>query len=308
MTRRVLPSKPVGRHNRNVRSAVARTGAKRCGARYRCEADAVALVATAANRLDEKARRPRCGQRFRHPVASGCSAVPQPRRHQVGFAKILLAEQGIYRLRIEAAEDLLDEGARMVDETGRAKVGGARLLLVVQATRATHIFESVIALCQIGRGVPASMLNRALLEDALDVHWVAANPEIAPARADEHERLIELGERAMDQRFGRQTVSLTSEEQDELDQLRARYRDFRAPWTLASEPDRIALIKERWGAEAARSVDIVFEIIQRQNNALLHSSPIAYALAMSRGAAIPTALGLIHVGAKRSRTAYSATT
>jgi hypothetical protein len=31
------------------------------------------------------------------------------------------------------------------------------------------------------------MLNRALLEDALDVYWVAANPEIAPAMADTHE-------------------------------------------------------------------------------------------------------------------------
>ncbi len=101
----------------------------------------------------------------------------QPRRHEVGFAEVLLAEQGIYRLRIAAAEDLLDEGARLVDETGRAPLHGAKLLLTVQATRATHIFESVIALCRIGRGVPASMLNRALLEEALDVHWVAASPD-----------------------------------------------------------------------------------------------------------------------------------
>jgi hypothetical protein len=217
--------------------------------------------------------------------------VPQARRHQVGFAQTLLAEHGIYRLRIEAAENLLDEGARLVDETGRKRIRGAGLLLVVQATRAAHIFESVIALCKIGRGVPASMLNRALLEDALDVHWVAANPELAPARADEHERLIELGERAMDQRFGRPTVPLTSEETDELNQLRTRYRDFRAPWTLASEPDRIALLKERWGEEAARNVDIVYEIIQRQNNALLHASPIAYALAMSPGRRHPNRAG-----------------
>src|SRR5690349_8978263 len=158
--------------------------------------------------------------------------MEQPRRQQVGFGATLLGDQRIYRLRIAAGEDLLDEGARLLDETGREPVGGARLLLVVQATRAIHIFESVIALCRIGRGVPASMLNRALLEDALDVHWVAANPELAPARADEHERLIELGERAMDQRFGRPTVPMTSEELDEFDHLRAQYRDFRAPWTL----------------------------------------------------------------------------
>ncbi len=209
--------------------------------------------------------------------------MPQPRRHQVGFAEILLAEQGIYRLRISAAEDLLDEGARLVDETGRERLGGAKLLLAVQATRATHIFESVVALCKIGRGVPASMLNRALLEDALDVHWVAAHPDIAPVRADEHERLIELGERTMEQRFGRPTVPLTADERAEFGALRKRYNDFRAPWTLATDTDRVALIKDRWGEQAAANVDYIYDVIQRQNNALLHPSPIAYSLAMGPG-------------------------
>jgi hypothetical protein len=217
--------------------------------------------------------------------------VTQPRRHQVGFAEVLLAEHGINRLRIAAAEDLLDEGARLVDETGREPVSGARMLLVVQATRATHIFESVIALCRIGRGVPASMLNRALLEDALDVHWVAANPGVAPARADEHERLIELAERAMEERFDRPTEPLTDAERDELSALAQKYRNFQAPWTLASGAERTALIKGRWGEDAARNLDYVFEVIQRQNNTLLHSSPIAYALAMSPGRRHPNRVG-----------------
>lgn len=89
---------------------------------------------------------------------------PVDRWHPVGFAKVLIEERGINRLRIGAAEDLLDEGARLIDETGRDSVAGARVLVVVQATRATHIFEAVIALCEIGRGVQASMLNRALLD------------------------------------------------------------------------------------------------------------------------------------------------
>lgn len=208
---------------------------------------------------------------------------PQPRSHQVGFAEILLREQGIYRLRIAAAEDLLDEGARFVDETGRAPLSGAKLLLAVQATRATHIFESVIALCRIGRGVPASMLNRALLEEALDVHWVAAHPEEAPALADDHEKLVRLGERALDERFGRPTQPLTADERAALRKLRGRYNDFKAPWTLATDAERIDLIKNRWGVEAGRDVDFVYEVIQRQNNALLHPSPMGYGLAMSPG-------------------------
>jgi hypothetical protein len=43
------------------------------------------------------------------------------------------------------------------------------------------------------------------------------------------------------------------------------------------------LIKQRWGEEAAREVDYVYEVIQRQNNVLLHSSPTSYGLAMSTG-------------------------
>lgn len=157
------------------------------------------------------------------------------------------------------------------------------LLIAVQATRATHIFESVIALCRIGRGVPASMLNRALLEEALDVHWVAVNPDLAPARADEHERLIMLAEREMEHRFGRSAVPLTHEESAELLALRNRYKNFKAPWTLASDAERIQLVKERWGDDVAREIDYVYEVIQRQNNALLHPSPSSYGLAMSPG-------------------------
>jgi hypothetical protein len=208
---------------------------------------------------------------------------PQPRRHQVGFAEVLLREQGIYRLRLAAAEDLLDEGARFVDETGRTSLSGAKLLLTAQATRSTHIFESVIALCRIGRGVPASMLNRALLEEALDVHWVAAHPDDAPALADQHERLINLGERAMNHRLGRPVQALTPDEESELAKLRKIYNDFRAPWTLATDAERIRLVKESWNERAAQDLDVVYQIIQRQNNVLLHPSPLGYGLTMGPG-------------------------
>jgi hypothetical protein len=207
----------------------------------------------------------------------------QPRRHQIGFAAILIQDSGINRLRFSACEDLLDEGARLVDETGRMPVGGAKLLLAVQATRATHSFESVIALCKIGRGVQAAMINRSLLEDALDVHWVAANPDTAPALADDHERLIVLGERAVMAGFGREdVVPLDDDEGEELGRLVKVYDGFRRSWTLASDEARVALIKERWaeypGADGF--IDQTYELIQRQNNTLLHSSPTALGIAM----------------------------
>lgn len=218
----------------------------------------------------------------------------QPRRHQVGFAAILIADSGITRLRFSACEDLLDEGARLVDETGRTPIGGIELLLAVQATRATHSFESVIALCKIGRGVQAAMINRSLLEDALDVHWVAANPGTAPALADEHERLIMLGERAVAAGFGREdVVPLNADEGRELARLVKVYDGFRRSWTLATDEARVALIKERWAEypDADGFIDQTYGVIQRQNNTLLHSSPTALGIAMMPGRRGPNRVG-----------------
>lgn len=217
----------------------------------------------------------------------------RPRRHQVGFAAVLIEDSGINRLRFSSCEDLLDEGAKLVDETGLTPIGGMKLLLMVQATRATHSFESVIVLCKIGRGVQAAMLNRSLLEDALDVHWIAAHPDEAPALADQHERAIELGERAMFQRFGRHDVEpLDADEQEELKQLGKVYDGFRRSWTLASDADRIALMKKRWSDPGAdRLIDQTFEVIQRQNNTLLHTSPTALGIAMKPGRRGPNRVG-----------------
>jgi hypothetical protein len=218
----------------------------------------------------------------------------QPRYHQVGFAAAILPDSGINRLRFSACEDLLDAGARLVDETGRTPISGAKLLLAVQAARATHSFESVIALCTIGRGVQAAMINRSLLEDALDVHWVAAYPEEAPNLADNHERLITLGERAVMAGFGRQdVVPLNAEEHEQLARLAKVYDGFRRSWTLATDEARVALVKERWKEhpEAAGFIDQTYELIQRQNNTLLHSSPTALGIAMLPGRRGPNRVG-----------------
>jgi hypothetical protein len=216
-----------------------------------------------------------------------------PRRHQVGFAARLIPDSGVNRLRFSACEDLLDEGAQLVDETGRTPIGGAKLILAVQATRATHSFESVIALCRMGRGAQAAMLNRSLLEDVLDVHWVAAHRHEAPALADQHERAIQLGERAMFQRFGRQDVKpLDPSEVADLQRLGREYDGFRRSWTLASEASRVELIKKRWNDPLADGfIDQTYEVIQRQNNTLLHASPTALGIAMSPGRRGPNRVG-----------------
>lgn len=202
-------------------------------------------------------------------------------RHPVGLAAQLMSHTGINALRFAGAEELLEHGAALIDETGRGRLRGGRLVLTVQATRATHTFEAVIALCRIGRGVQASMLNRASFEDVLDAHWVAANPEQAPELADDHDRLIGLAERDTLARFGRPVTPLSSEEQEKLHRLLRLYDGLRASWTRTSQEERRTLVKERWGEEVVSELDFVYELIQRQNNTLLHGSPTAYRHALA---------------------------
>lgn len=194
----------------------------------------------------------------------------------------MLKEKGINRLRIAGAQELLGAGGALIDATGRTSLSGARLLITSQAARAQHTFETVIAAAQMGRGVQAAMLNRSLLEDVLDIHWTAENPDDAPARADQHDRLIALAEHDLEYRFGRVDRPLTTEEREELRQLVDLYggpgRAFKASWHRTSFEDCFEFVKRRWEDEpdAEYFLDYIYEVIQRRNNLLLHSSPTAY--------------------------------
>jgi Family of unknown function (DUF5677) len=204
------------------------------------------------------------------------------RRHRIGGAEILLREQGIHRIRIEAAEDLLDEGARMLDDTGRTGLAGARFLLAAQLARCVHIFESVIALCRIGRGVPAAMLNRALFEEVLGAHWIAMHPEKAPVFAGEYERALDLADHDLHERLAKRTP-MTVAERAELKEVMKKYKGFQRSWTLASETELRGLLKSSWGPRVSRHLDYVYEGIQRWNSVFLHAGPAGYRMAMGDG-------------------------
>ena len=205
-----------------------------------------------------------------------------PPSEQVGFAWEVLKEKGINRLRIAGAEELLAAGGALIDATGRERLSGARSLIATQATRAQHTFETVIAAARMGRGVQAAMLNRSLLEDVLDIHWTVQHADIAPACADKHDRLIALAEHDLRDKFNRADRSLTGEEREELDRLITLYggprKAFKASWHRTGFKDCFAIVKDRWAdqPEAGYYLDYIYEVIQRRNNLLLHSSPTAY--------------------------------
>jgi hypothetical protein len=209
--------------------------------------------------------------------------VKIPLFHPVGFAAEILNQKGINRLRFGGAEELLGQGAALIDTTGRERLGGSRFLLVAQATRAQHTFEAVIANCQIGRGVQAAMLNRSLLDDVLDIHWTAEHPDEATERADQHDRLIALAEHELEDKFDRADRSLTDGERAELDKLMKLYagergKSFDRAWHRTDFNECFALVKRRWDTEpdTASALDYIYEVIQRRNNLLLHGSSTAY--------------------------------
>jgi hypothetical protein len=136
------------------------------------------------------------------------------------------------------------------------------------------------------------MLNRALLEDALEVSWVAENQDAAPTLADKHERAVTLAERKAMAKFDRGNVEpLQPHEEVELLELLKGLRNFRSSWTRASASDRLAAMKRAWPDEAAWLVDYTYEVIQRQNNVLLHGGPFGLVVAMLPGRRGPNRIG-----------------
>ncbi|HSP55683.1 MAG TPA: DUF5677 domain-containing protein, partial [Dehalococcoidia bacterium] len=206
----------------------------------------------------------------------------EQKRHPIGIAGEILQAKQINRLRIASAEELLGRGAALVDETGGFALDGSKALLTAQATRAIHTFEAVIGSCILGRGVQASMLNRALYEDVLDIHWVAEHPELAPERADEHDRFMALAERKLETQYERTERPLNNDEEQELAQLVGKYggrrEAFTASWHRASFDECLQLVKARWSEheEAAGYFGYIYDVTQRRNNLMLHPSPTAF--------------------------------
>jgi hypothetical protein len=97
----------------------------------------------------------------------------------------------------------------------------------------------------------------------------------------------------MFEHFGRPIgPPLDKAEKADLKRLGDLHDGFQRSWTLASDDDRIALVKARWNdPEAGGYIDQTYKLIQRQHKALLHSSPTALAIAMTPGRRGPNRVG-----------------
>lgn len=142
---------------------------------------------------------------------------------------------------------------------------------------ATSTFEAVIVLCERGLAPQAMMLNRALFEQMVDLHWVRANPELAEQRFVEHARLNQHRRREA-ARHHPGIVPEPAAPQEELppDEVNALKKLFAAggeSWTGVRLDRRVEAIEGQWGDESERRVlRFMHDVVNRLNNDELHPS------------------------------------
>lgn len=182
----------------------------------------------------------------------------------------------LHELRRQCARGLGDAAQAVLAEATSRATDSHHVLLLVIGERTFRSYVSSSALALGGHGIQAAMLNRSMLEDALDVAWVAANPDTAAKLADDHDRAIYLADRQVEAKYKDDNPPLTDDEEKELAAAAKRYRGFQASWTLASEEDRLTLLKASMPKEAASMVDYTYDAIKKRANVLMHGAPTAW--------------------------------
>lgn len=89
--------------------------------------------------------------------------------------------------RIEACERLYEYAKELtISWPGRLIENTAEGLILTLFARSLDTFMAAVRLASLGYGAQASMLNRSLFEDMIDVHWIATEPEAAEQRYRDH--------------------------------------------------------------------------------------------------------------------------
>ena len=162
------------------------------------------------------------------------------------------------------------------------------LLVLVLYTRALDTYWASVELARTGLGDQAAMLNRALFEAMVDIHWVRVEPERATTLFTDHHThsrmlLADQVAKYPDLYAGIELPEFDQAERDRLDRLFTPYGS--KSWTTLNLHDRVTAIEGQWLTEQDRHYLRFFrDIPHAENNRLLH----------------PTALGLQAVVVERS--------
>jgi hypothetical protein len=200
-----------------------------------------------------------------------------PRQVHPLIADALEQTERLYDRQLRACEELLDFVLELLQPwRGRALEHPHDGIMGAIFARSTNTYWAALELARIGFGEQASMLNRSLFEDMVDLHWISENPELAVERYDKH---LTHGQMLLADALRNHPDFIPAEEVPAFDPDERKRLDrvFGAhgtkSWTTANLHDRVASVEHIWGDEGdRRHLRFFRDIVHRDNNQLLHVS------------------------------------
>lgn len=179
--------------------------------------------------------------------------------------------------KIEACERLYEYAKELtISWPGRLIENTAEGLILTLFARSLDTFMAAVRLASLGYGAQASMLNRSLFEDMIDVHWIATEPEAAEQRYRDHHQhgrmlLADAVARHPEHYEEVELPEFDPDERRQLDDLYGRWGS--KSWLGLSLHDRVKRVEHHWKDEAARqTLHFFHDIAHRENNQTLHVS------------------------------------
>lgn len=169
-------------------------------------------------------------------------------------------------------------------------------LIAAIFARTTNTFWSAVELARIGFGEQASMLNRSLFEDMVDLHWTVDNPAVAVERYDQHNQhgemlLADALRKHPDFMPADELPAFDPDDRAALDKLFGRFGN--RSWTGVGLHDRVTSIEHQWGSdEGVGYLRFFRDVVHRDNNQLLHVSAHALNQVITRSGPDAGGLGL----------------
>jgi hypothetical protein len=159
---------------------------------------------------------------------------------------------------------------------GRPLESTADGLIATLLSRSLDTFRSAVHLASLGYGMQASMLNRSLFEDMIDVHWVATDPETAEQCYRDHHQhsrmlLADAVAKYPDYYPDIEVPDFDPDERKKLDDFYGRWGA--KPWSRINLHQRVKLVEHHWKDQAGqRTLHFFHDIAHRENNQVLHVS------------------------------------
>ncbi len=155
-----------------------------------------------------------------------------------------------FRAKIEGCERLLAySGGLLNDWPGRSVEKITDGLILALFARSLDTATASVRLAAAGYGAQASMLNRSLFEDMIDVHWVASEEEAAERCYRDH---LQHGRMLLADAIAKYPDFYAEIELPEFDSAERKaldgdYGSFgHRSWTKVNLHERVTLVEDHW--------------------------------------------------------------